>query len=172
MITWFSSHLLSDRTDTVSGNRPLSPRKHKMTSPRFKISTHLCRLHIYNPSLYAGKYLHNTTAVLSIFHKLLQLRFARSSTSCQPIWNQTVLDLQRKSITWQRPPVSSFLLSWQRQPSPLISCPLVIACRTLVSKNESIWRVIFTCNEPENHHARKPNYECLILWQPNKYFTL
>lgn len=127
MITWFSSHLLSDRTDTVSGNRPLSLRKHKMTSLRFKISTHLCRLHIYNPSLYAGRYLHNTTAVLSIFHKLLQLRFARSRTSCQSIWNQTVLDLQRKSITWQRPPVSSFLLSWQRQPSSLTSCPLVIA---------------------------------------------
>lgn len=44
--------------------------------------------------------------------------------------------------------------------------------RTLVSKNESIWRIIFTCNEPECHHAQKPNYECLVLWQPNKYFTL
>lgn len=146
-----------------------------MTSLRFKISTHLCRLHIYNPSLYADRYLHNTTAVLSIFHKLLQLRFARSSTSCQSIWNQTVLDLQKKSITWQRPSVSSFFVVLTKTTllSHLMSLGnSTLVCRTLVSKNESIWRVIFTCNEPENHHARKPNYECLILWQPNKYFTL
>lgn len=82
---------------------------------------------------------------------------------------------KKKSITWQRPPVSSFFVVLTKTTllSHLMSLGnSTLVCRTLVSKNESIWRVIFTCNEPENHHARKPNYECLILWQPNKYFTL
>lgn len=67
-----------------------------------------------------------------------------------------------------------FVLTEPTLPSHLLSSlgNSTLVCRTLVSKNESIWHIIFTCNEPECRHAQKPNYECLVLWQPNKYFTL
>lgn len=115
------------------------------------------------------------TVWVEVAGALIPHTLKRIYSGIRPIWHkERLLVLLSSSLLSPSFCSLSFVLTKATLPTHLLSSlgNSTLVCRTLVSKNESIWRIIFTCNEPECHHARKPNYECLVLWQPNKYFTL